>query len=122
MCFAVIADYNSTIPTSPQNKERPVKNPVSLSTFVGQTIPLDGDMYKQCEFRQCTLVYSGGELPGFQNCNFYDVTWKFEGAAERTLSFLSLFYHGMGEVGPPIVEKTFADIRKPPEKPGAAGV
>lgn len=98
-----------------------MKNAVAACTFEGQTIPLDGDVFKQCEFRKCTLVYSGGELPGFTSCKFFDVTWKFEGAAERTLGFLSLFYHGMGETGPKMIETTFENIRKPLPKPGTPG-
>ena len=57
-----------------------------------QTVILDGEIFSNCEFAACRLVYSGGELPQFDGCRFADCEWKFEEAAARTLSYLKLIW------------------------------
>ena len=69
--------------------------------FENETIHLDGQLYLDCEFRRCRLIYSGGEMPGFDVCQFQTCTWHLEGAALRTLDFLSLLY---GTGNKPLVE------------------
>ena len=53
-----------------------------------ETLTLDGESFADCEFRDCRLVYGGGEPPSFRGCRFDNCEWKFEGAAARTLAHL----------------------------------
>jgi hypothetical protein len=57
-----------------------------------QTVALDGETFSGCEFAECRLVYSGGDLPKFDNCRFDACEWKFEEAAAHTLSYLKLMW------------------------------
>lgn len=50
-----------------------------------ETVPLDGESFSDCEFRECRLIYRGGEPPVFRDCRFDDCEWKFDDAAARTL-------------------------------------
>jgi hypothetical protein len=63
----------------------------SDENFEGQTVELDGNTYIRCNFIGCTIVYSGGGIPKLQHCDFSNETWRFEGAAERTLILLQEF-------------------------------
>jgi len=60
----------------------------SGSTFKGSRQPVDGFKFDRCTFDDCTLVYSGGEIPAFVKCSFTDTQFEFEGAAARTLVLL----------------------------------
>jgi hypothetical protein len=64
-----------------------------------ETVNLDGETFSACEFRDCRLVYSGGELPVFDDCRFEKCDWKFEGAAARTLVYMKLMW-GLGGKAP----------------------
>ena len=57
-----------------------------------ETVPLDGETFSDCEFRDCRLVYAGGEPPIFVRCRFDDCEWKYEDAAARTLAHLKLVW------------------------------
>ena len=59
--------------------------------FEGQTVELDGNRYTRCKFTNCTIVYGGGAIPVLAHCDFKGETWRFEGAAERTLILLQEF-------------------------------
>jgi hypothetical protein len=58
------------------------------SHFRNSNVSLDGQMFKDCTFEGCTLVYSGGPPPSLSGCNLGDSKIKFTDAAERTLAFL----------------------------------
>jgi hypothetical protein len=60
-----------------------------------ETVALDGESFEQCEFRQCRLVYAGGDLPSFDACRFDACEWKYDEAAARTLAYLKLVW-GLG--------------------------
>jgi hypothetical protein len=60
--------------------------------FNHETVPLDGETFSDCEFRECRLVYAGGAPPAFDACRFEDCEWKFEDAAARTLGHLKLIW------------------------------
>jgi hypothetical protein len=62
-----------------------------------ETVPLDGESFEDCEFRECRLVYSGGEPPHFRDCRFDDCEWKFDAAAARTLAHLKLVWASGGK-------------------------
>ena len=61
-----------------------------------ETVALDGQDFSDCEFRDCRLVYSGGEVPAFANCRFDDCEWKFDEPAGRTLAYLKVMW-SLGE-------------------------
>ncbi len=60
--------------------------------FNHETVTLDGEEFSDCEFRDCRMVYSGGEPPVFSQCRFDGCDWKFDEAAGRTLAFLKLVW------------------------------
>ena len=51
--------------------------------FHHETIALDGEAFSDCQFRDCRLVYAGGEPPVFTGCRFEDCEWRMEDAAAR---------------------------------------
>jgi hypothetical protein len=57
-----------------------------------ETLDLDGESFSDCEFRQCRLVYRGGEPPHFRNCRFDDCDWRLDDAAQRTLGHLKVMW------------------------------
>ena len=58
--------------------------------FVEKTMQMDGHRFLDCTFRNCRLIYSGGnaawERAAFSNCQL-----QFRGAAKRTLEYLRYF-------------------------------
>jgi hypothetical protein len=57
-----------------------------------QTVQLDGEVFSDCQFAACRMVYAGGEPPQFEACQFDGCDWKFEEAAAHTLSYLKLMW------------------------------
>jgi hypothetical protein len=57
-----------------------------------ETVALDGQAFSDCEFRDCRLVYAGGEPPNFSRCRFEACEWKYDGAAAQTLAHLKLVW------------------------------
>jgi hypothetical protein len=53
-----------------------------------ETLYLDGETYTDCEFRDCRMIYSGGEAPVFDGCRFEKCEWIFDDAAARTLAHI----------------------------------
>ena len=80
-------------------------------TFINTTIELDGNEYDGCDFKNCTIIYRGGELPSLANCSFGSPNFIFEDSAQNTLVFLRLLYHGGLQ---PFIEVTFDNIRANP--------
>lgn len=64
----------------------------TATIFNHETVPLDGESFSDCEFRDCRMVYSGGSLPIFDGCRFDGCDWKFDDAAARTLAHLKLIW------------------------------
>lgn len=59
--------------------------------FVNQDrVEMDGGRFVNCNFRSAILLYAGGEHPKFEDCTFGEVSWRFEGAALRTIQLLQL--------------------------------
>jgi hypothetical protein len=85
----------------------------SGKTFSHASETIDGNIYTDCRFDNCKLVYRGGEMPRISGCHFENCQWQFEDAAERTLVFLRQLYHGMGPGGAQLVEATLAQLRQP---------
>ena len=62
-----------------------------------ETIALDGEAFRNCEFRDCRLVYSGGKAPRFDDCKVINCEWKFEGPAAETLAHLRGVWNAGGK-------------------------
>ncbi|WP_293678268.1 hypothetical protein [uncultured Phenylobacterium sp.] len=69
----------------------------AATTFSHETVMLDGETFADCEFRDCRLVYAGGEPPTFTGCKFHDCDWKYEDAAARTLAHLKAVWNAGGK-------------------------
>ena len=73
---------------------------------------LDGNVYQDCRFENCNLIYAGLGPVGLQRCAFLNVRWAFVDAASNTLAFMAGLYHGAGEGGRTVIEETFDGIRR----------
>ena len=85
-------------------------------TFTKQTVNLDDNVYKDCKFHECVLIYSGGPLPILHDNDIVDCIWSMAGAADRTVTFMMALYHGGAKE---LVETIITSIRNPPEMAGA---
>lgn len=66
-------------------------------TFSHETVPLDGETFSDCEFRDSRLVYSGGEPPVFSQCRFEACDWRYDDAAARTLAHMKVVWNSGGK-------------------------
>jgi len=57
-----------------------------------ETVLLDDEVFTDCEFRDCRMVYAGGGTPVFTSCSFVGCDWKYDEAAARTLAHLKLVW------------------------------
>lgn len=69
----------------------------TATIFNHETVYLDGEMFADCEFRQCRMVYSGGQPPAFDGCKFHDCDWRFDGEAANTLAHLKVVWAAGGK-------------------------
>ena len=69
----------------------------TATIFNHETVVLDGEMFADCEFRQCRMVYNGGKPPVFDSCKFHDCDWRFDDAAARTLAHLKVVWAAGGK-------------------------
>lgn len=60
-----------------------------------EIVKLDYGDFRDTEFRNCKMVFSGGRPPTLVNNGFINCEWIFEGQAQNTLVFLK----GMCETG-----------------------
>jgi hypothetical protein len=82
-------------------------------SFLNSTETLDGRVFEKCSFTNCTLVYRGGTIPVWTDCQFIECRFSFEDAAERTLNFMKILYHSCPPMGPQLVDTFFNSIRQP---------
>jgi hypothetical protein len=73
---------------------------IIMREFIGKTfenadVGIDGNSFTQCVFKNCRLIYSGGDQANISNCDVVDSPIVFTGAALNTLHFL----HGMNSGG-----------------------
>ncbi|OXE36309.1 MAG: hypothetical protein CGW95_08330 [Phenylobacterium zucineum] len=57
----------------------------TATIFNREIVQPDGEAFEDCEFRDCRMVYAGGEPPLFRQCRFEDCDWRFDDAAARAL-------------------------------------
>jgi len=79
----------------------------SGANYNHETVLLDGETFTDCDFRDCRLVYSGGEPAVFAGCKFGNCDWKYEEAAARTLAHLKAVWNAGGK---PSVQALIKDI------------
>jgi len=81
---------------------------LAQQTFNGGEVVVDDKQFTNCVFNGVVLVYEGGPLPRFVDCQFKQVSLEFNEAAANTLSFLS----GLRKGGfAPAVDKIVRNIR-----------
>jgi hypothetical protein len=81
--------------------------------FANETLQVDAREFINCEFRQCSLIYSGGEPFSIAQSDLHASDVVFNGAAENTLNTLYVLYHtGMRAFVEELIEK----IRTPLEE------
>jgi hypothetical protein len=85
-------------------------------TFTNETVDIDFNIFVRCHFDKCTLIYHGSGVVGLEGCSFSQVNWTLADGAANTIKFLTGLYHGAGEGGRNLVERTFDDIRRLPKK------
>ena len=86
---------------------------IKNQSFTDSRQVVDGNRYHDCQFVRCEIVYCGGEIPHIVDCSFDRCTWHFDEAAQRTLQFMHLLYHGTGDAGRELIEQTFQLVRGP---------
>ncbi len=80
-------------------------------TFKNERVQLGGNIFHNCVFESCELVFDGQRSPTFKDNEFIDSVFVFTEEAVRTLYFLANIYHA-GEGGRVVIENTFDAIRK----------
>lgn len=72
------------------NKEAPA-GPLlihSKKTFGSKDVVVDGIHFDRCTFKGTNLVYRGGRIPLFGNCELQEAQFNFSGSAFNTLNFI----------------------------------
>ena len=92
-----------------------------MADFLGrdwdnETIEIDGNRYSQCTFKNCKLVYRGGDIPVFEGCKLDFCSWHWEDAAIRTIEFLRGINQGLGRMGISLVDEILKHVETPPDK------
>ena len=80
-------------------------------SFTRERISLAGNVFHQCRFEQCELIFDGSRSPTFFDNEFVDCVFVFSEDAARTLYFLSNIFHA-GAGGRQIVGKMLRDVCK----------
>ena len=62
----------------------------------GETIYMDGKRYLNCVFTECKIIYGGGDVM-WENTQFINCQLVFDGAAQRTIAYLT----NLGLMKPP---------------------
>jgi hypothetical protein len=79
----------------------------------GQDVPLDGNIFTGCTFRNCRVIFRAEAPFSLVECRFEeDVDWLFGGLAPATIEFLTAMYHTRGKAGQQVVEQLFDQIRR----------
>ena len=79
--------------------------------FAGERVTLSDNVFHNCTFRHCELIFDGDRSPTFHDNEFIDSTFVFSGAAARTLYFLGNIHHAGGG-GAEIVDRLFDQVRQ----------
>lgn len=101
-------DAESTL-TNREGLKHMIKN--VNNTYRKTTVHLDGNHFESCIFEDCQLEYGGTDKVGLVSCEFTNCVWSFVGPAANTIQFMGALYHGLGNDGRGLIEKTFDQIR-----------
>ena len=77
-----------------------------------RAVRLDGDVFHNCVFQNCTLEIGGAAEVVLDACTIIDCQWVFVDAAATTLGTMSKLYAGMVRGGDDLVEQVFEYIRR----------
>ena len=112
ICSTLTKDQRKTLNESAELKDsdRPAMIYVA-HRFREQVINLDGNVYRNCQFDICSLIYNGGRLPVLAGNSFNNCSFRFENAVERTIKFMTALYHGGFR---DMIEKSLENIRGNP--------
>ncbi len=80
--------------------------------FRHETVELDGNLFEDCKFFKCKLVFRAYQRVFFDRCTFTECDWSFDGSAETMLFFLRDLYHGLGFEGRQLVDIMVSGIRE----------
>ena len=82
-------------------------------TFSDTKVRLDGNHFRNCTFRDCTIEF-GGRAAGtmIEECAFFGCQWAFVDAAADTIRFMEMLYANFGPDGKELIERTFEGIRR----------
>ena len=84
----------------------------TATMFNHETVVMDGESFVDCEFRDCRLVYSGGQAPAFKGCRFDNCDWRMEGAAASTLEHLKGIWAAGGKAAVQVMIKEITGAAK----------
>jgi hypothetical protein len=80
--------------------------------FENELIDTDGNLYRDCKFVQCRVIFRGLAPVSFKDCDFTDCDWVFDASAQLTLAYLAALHRGLGDSGRKLVEDLFQRIRE----------
>ena len=83
---------------------------VKKRSYLDEDEPVDGFVFIDCAFHNCTFVISGRTPPSFVGCAFDRPKFAFKGAASNTLGFLKYLASDPG--AHPILRQTFPELFK----------
>ncbi len=82
----------------------------SAASFNHESVALDAEAFSDCEFRDCRLIYRGGEPPKFKNCRFVGCDWQFDEAAANTLAHMKTMWAVGGKAPVQALIKTITEV------------
>ena len=82
----------------------------TATIFNHETVALDAEGFSDCEFRDCRMIFRGGEPPKFDNCSFVGCEWLFDGAAANTLEHLKTIWAVGGKAPVQALIKTITGV------------
>ena len=79
------------------------------ATFTNETVVLDSNVYNNCTFNNCEIIFKGTAPVSLQGINFNDCRWTFDGPAGLTIEFMTALYQAGMTV---LIDGTFENIRR----------
>jgi hypothetical protein len=84
----------------------------TAAAYNHETVELDAEQFSECEFRDCRMIYRGGEPPSFVDCRFTGCDWQFEDAAASTLACLKTMWTAGGKAAVQSMIKTITEVAR----------
>jgi hypothetical protein len=84
----------------------------TAANFNHETVTLDAERFSDCEFRDCRMIYRGGEPPKFDNCRFVGCDWQFDDAAANTLAHMKTMWSVGGKAPVQALIKTITEVAR----------